>query len=112
MPLNILVPPLNFSVGGHCAPSEKRPISLIGTDIKLYSKVLALCLERFIEKLVHPDQSGFIPKHRAADNVRRLFHIIEEARNLPTTAAVLSVDAEKAFDRPEWNYLWQVILVW
>ena len=55
--------------------SNYRPISLIGTDIKLYSKVFALRLERLIEKLVHPDQSGFIPKRHAADNIRRLLHV-------------------------------------
>lgn len=91
----------------HCA--SYRPISLLGTDVKLFSKVLALRLERVIEKLVHPDQTGFIPNRHAADNIRRLMHIIHEAKNLTTPAAVLSLDAFKAFDRLSWSYLWQVL---
>lgn len=81
----------------------------MGIDTKLFSKVLALRLERFIGKLVHPDQTGFIPKRHAADNILRLLHVIEEVRNLPTPSAVLSLDVEKAFDRLEWNYFWQVM---
>lgn len=50
-------------------------------------------------KLVHSDQTGFIKSRLASDNVRRLLHVIDGAQNLNSPAAVLSLDAMKAFDR-------------
>lgn len=38
---------------------------------------------------------------QAADNVRRLIHVIEGSKQLHEPCAVLSLDAEKAFDRLE-----------
>ena len=37
-----------------------RPISLMNSDVKLFAKVLALRMEPFMNKLVHPDQTGSI----------------------------------------------------
>lgn len=86
-----------------------RPISLIDCDIKLYSKVLALRLEKYMDKLIHPDQAGFIKGRFAADNMRRLFHILAESKDSDTPCAILLLDAEKAFDRLKHQYLWRVL---
>uniref|UniRef100_A0A673LNA7 Reverse transcriptase domain-containing protein n=1 Tax=Sinocyclocheilus rhinocerous TaxID=307959 RepID=A0A673LNA7_9TELE len=89
--------------------SSYRPISLICGDIKLYAKALALRSDKVMDKLIHFDQTGFIRGRLAADNVRRLFHILEMAELFTEDWAVLSLDAENAFDRLEWPYLWAVM---
>lgn len=64
----------------HC--SNYRPISLINSDLKIWSKLQALRLEHYMDKLIHMDQTGLMRGCLAADNVRRLLHVIEESKQL------------------------------
>uniref|UniRef100_A0A3B1KHZ5 Reverse transcriptase domain-containing protein n=1 Tax=Astyanax mexicanus TaxID=7994 RepID=A0A3B1KHZ5_ASTMX len=89
--------------------SSYRPISLICGDVKLFAKVLSLRLETVIPALISEDQSGFIKGRLASDNIRRLFHVLDAAHTFSSPCAVFSLDAEKAFDRLEWSYMWAVL---
>lgn len=78
-----------------------RPISLLNTDQKLLAKTLAKRLNAFMGKLIHQDQTGFIPNRNSFHNLRRLFNVIHCRRPPTQDLVVLSLDAEKAFDRVE-----------
>lgn len=50
-----------------------RPISLLCSDVKILAKVLAARLIRIISKLIHSDQTGFIPDRSVNANIRRVY---------------------------------------
>ncbi len=85
--------------------SNYRPLSLLNNDYKIFAKILALRLGKVVPSLVHFDQVGFVKGRHASSNMRRLFQVIHRATSLQHPAIMLSLDAEKAFDRVEWPYL-------
>lgn len=86
-----------------------RPISLLNTDQKILAKSLARKLNPHMAKLVHPDQTGFIPSRHSFHNFRCLFNIMYSPRHPKDDIFILSLDAEKAFDCVEWSYLYVVL---
>lgn len=81
-----------------------RPISLLNTDVKILAKLLACRLENALPSVVSPDQTGFVKNRHSFFNIRRLFNIVYTP-NHGIAECLLSMDAEKAFDRVEWEYL-------
>ena len=55
--------------------SSYKPISLLNTDFKIISKSLTNRLNRFLPKLINMDQTGFMNKCLATDNLGRLLTI-------------------------------------
>uniref|UniRef100_A0A803J5Q1 Reverse transcriptase domain-containing protein n=1 Tax=Xenopus tropicalis TaxID=8364 RepID=A0A803J5Q1_XENTR len=82
-----------------------RPIALLNTDLKLYSKILAQRLNKILPSLINNDQVGFIMNRQAPDNTRKLHNILHIIKQQKLPALILSLDAEKAFDRIHWEYM-------
>lgn len=82
-----------------------RPISLLNTDEKILAKVLACRMEAILSSVISDDQTGFIKSCHLFTNIRRLLNIIYSPTSLISPEVVISLDAEKAFDRVEWCYL-------
>ncbi|XP_053568734.1 usherin [Bombina bombina] len=89
--------------------SNYRPISLINLDVKIYAKLFAIRISKLLPQLINLDQVGFIPNHEGPDNTRRLLNICTESTRLNKPFSAISLDAEKAFDRVRWSYLWEVL---
>ena len=81
-----------------------RPISLLNTDYKIITKILAQRLKSVLPKLVHPDQKGFIPGRNIADANRLLQDVIDYSEQKQINGSIIFVDYQKAFDRVEWQW--------
>ncbi|XP_063806719.1 synaptotagmin-like protein 2 [Pseudophryne corroboree] len=89
--------------------SSYRPISLLNIDLKFFAKLMALRLNEFLPSLVHNDQVGFVPGREAKDNTTKLLNLIHLASSSKISTVLLSTDAEKAFDRVNWDFMRAVL---
>ena len=88
--------------------SQYRPISLCNVLYKIFSKVLANRLKKFMPDLLIEHQSAFAKNRLISDNVLVAFetlHYMKNHNSGQTGFMVLKLDMSKAHDRVEWNYL-------
>ena len=83
-----------------------RPISLLNTDYKILSKVLAERLKKVLPEIINSDQRGGVKGRLIGENIRLIEDILYEIENLEEDAIILLQDQEKAFDRVEADWLY------
>lgn len=89
--------------------SSYRPISLLNADVKILAKVLAKRIDVCLPNIISEDQTGFIRGRQMSSNIRRLLNILFSPSLSTKSEMIISLDAEKAFDRVEWNYLFTAL---
>lgn len=86
--------------------SDYRPIALTNEIYKIITRIIAHRLKPFMEKIISPSQSSFIPSTSIADNILLSQDLVKNFhRPKGKQRMCLKLDLCKAFDSIKWSFV-------
>lgn len=86
-----------------------RPITLLNTDYKIFTKILAMRLAKVAHKMINKAQAGFIPDRSIADQVRLAKLMTDYSEATEENGMIVCLDQEKVYDKIKHDYLWTTL---
>lgn len=86
-----------------------RPLTMLNTNYKILTKVLAMKLANIAPKLLHVSQAGFVPGRKITDQTKLIEAMIEYAEATEQNGLIIALDQEKAYDKIAHDYLWEML---
>ena len=86
-----------------------RPISLLNTDYKILTSILAKRMKAVLKHIISNNQKGFLKDRYIEENTRLVYDLIDYCKTNNKEGLLLMIDFEKAFDSVEWGYIKKVL---
>jgi Reverse transcriptase (RNA-dependent DNA polymerase) len=83
-----------------------RPITILNTDYKVFTKALTNRLAKVAPSLINSDQAGFMKGQLITDQTELIQNVIARCEAEDKHSAIVCLDQEKAYDRVNHNFLW------
>nr|GAT43772.1 predicted protein [Mycena chlorophos] len=108
----------DFAAGWMCPIYKKkdatdianyRPITVLNSDYKLFTRALNNRLSEVAGQLIHKDQTGFVKGRHITDPIYLAIEVLEYAEEELQNGAIVALDQEKAYDKTLHTYLWQTL---
>ena len=84
-----------------------RPLSILNTDNKVYTQIMAQRLQKALPQIIHNSQTGFIPKRHLSENILKIMELMNECDRNKQNGLLISFDFYKAFDTVEWSAMFK-----
>jgi hypothetical protein len=90
-------------------PGEYRQLTLLNSDIKLFSRILVNRMRPWMDDILHPSQYCGVRENNILDAIAAIRETVAVAETTNEPLCILSMDFKESFDRIAHTYLYSVL---